>query len=63
MTHLEWREVQLSNQMQQNLPTVLHVIPGLHTGGAEHRLAALVTAKRKQPFSQIIVDLKGGARG
>jgi glycosyltransferase involved in cell wall biosynthesis len=49
--------------MQQNLPTVLHVIPGLHTGGAEHRLAALVTAKRKQPFSQIIVDLKGGARG
>jgi len=63
MTRLEWREVQLSNQMQQNLPTVLHVIPGLHTGGAEHRLAALVMAKRKQPFSQVIVDLKGGTPG
>jgi glycosyltransferase involved in cell wall biosynthesis len=47
--------------MQQNMPTVLHVIPGLHTGGAEHKLAALVTAKRDQAFSQIIVDLKGDA--
>jgi len=26
---------------------------------AEHRLAALVTAKRGQPFSQAVVDLKG----
>ena len=49
--------------MQQNLPTVLHVIPGLHTGGAEHTLAALVTARRRQPFSQIVVDLLGGAGG
>ena len=45
--------------MQNSPPTVLHVIPGLHTGGAEHRLAAFVTAKRKQPFSQVIVDLRG----
>jgi glycosyltransferase involved in cell wall biosynthesis len=49
--------------MQKNLPTVLHVIPGLHTGGAEHMLAALVTAKRKQQFSQIVVDLSGGTAG
>ncbi len=60
LTHLEQRKDR-RNQMQQNLPTVLHVIPGLHTGGAEHRLAALVTAKRRQLFSQIIVDLKGDA--
>ena len=60
LTHLEQCKDQ-HNQMQQNLPTVLHVIPGLHTGGAEHRLAALVTAKRTQLFSQIIVDLKGDA--
>src|SRR4249919_3275954 len=48
-----------SSQMHNSPPTVLHVIPGLHTGGAEHRLAALVTAKRKQLFSQVIVDLRG----
>ena len=45
--------------MHEASPTVLHVIPGLHTGGAEHRLAALVTAKRGQLFSQAVVDLKG----
>jgi len=50
-----------SGQMHNSPPTVLHVIPGLHTGGAEHRLAAFVTARRKQPFSQVIVDLRGGA--
>ena len=53
----------MSNQMLQNPPSVLHVIPGLHTGGAEHRLTALVTAERKSPLSQIIVDLKGDAAG
>ncbi len=42
-------------------PTILHVIPGLGTGGAEHALAALVTAKRKQPISQIVVDLLSSA--
>lgn len=46
--------------MQKNVPTVLHVIPGLYTGGAEHALAALLTANRKEPFSQIVVDLLGG---
>jgi glycosyltransferase involved in cell wall biosynthesis len=45
--------------MHNNLPTVLHVIPGLYTGGAEHILAALVTAKRKEPVSQIVVNLLG----
>jgi glycosyltransferase involved in cell wall biosynthesis len=45
--------------MNKDLPTVLHVIPGLSTGGAEHALTALVTAKRQQPFSQIVVDLLG----
>ena len=49
--------------MQQNQPTVLHVIPSLRTGGAEHTLTALVTAKRKQPLSQIVVDLLGGPGG
>jgi glycosyltransferase involved in cell wall biosynthesis len=47
--------------MQVKLPTVLHVIPGLSTGGAEHALTALVTAKRKEPLSPIVVDLLGGA--
>jgi glycosyltransferase involved in cell wall biosynthesis len=48
-----------SSQMHNASPTVLHVIPGLHTGGAEHRLTALVTAKRQQPFSQVVVNLRG----
>jgi glycosyltransferase involved in cell wall biosynthesis len=46
--------------MDANPPTVLHVIPGLHMGGAEHMLTALVTAKRKKPFSQTVVDLLSG---
>src|SRR5687768_3739532 len=40
--------------------TVLHVIPTLKTGGAEHMLASLVTAKRKQEISQAVVELTPG---
>jgi glycosyltransferase involved in cell wall biosynthesis len=47
--------------MQKNLPTVLHVIPDLYTGGAEHVLAALLTAERDEPISQIVINLLGGA--
>ena len=36
---------------------VLHVIPGLGTGGAESMLAALVTARRPHPLRQIVVNL------
>lgn len=43
--------------MPTKQPTVLHVIPGLHTGGAELTLGALVTAKRERPVTQIVVDL------
>jgi len=43
--------------MQKTLPTVLHVIPWLKTSGAEHVLASLLTAKRPQPFSQVVVNL------
>ncbi|MBS0534402.1 MAG: glycosyltransferase [Proteobacteria bacterium] len=43
-------------------PLVLHVIPGLGTGGAEHMLATLVTARRREPYRQVVVNLlKGGA--
>lgn len=38
-------------------PTVMHVIPGLGSGGAEGMLAALVTAKRTEPLSQVVVNL------
>ena len=48
--------------MSKCTPTVLHVIAGLSTGGAEHVLTALTTAKRQQPFSQIVVDLLGKAQ-
>ena len=41
-------------------PTVLHVIPGLITGGAEHMLASLVTAKRAAPYPQAVVNLMAG---
>lgn len=37
----------------------MHVIPGLGVGGAERTLAALVTASREQPVSQVVVDLMG----
>lgn len=40
--------------------TVLHVIPTLDTGGAEHMLASLVAAKRQQPMSQAVVELAPG---
>ena len=40
-------------------PTVLHVIPRLATGGAEHMLASLVTAKRDRPYSHVVINLKG----
>lgn len=40
----------------------MHVIPGLQVGGAERTLAALVTARREQPMSQVVVDLMGGTR-
>jgi glycosyltransferase involved in cell wall biosynthesis len=63
LTRVETLERELPIGMQKNRPTVLHVIPGLHTGGAEHALAALVTAKRTQPFSQIVVDLMGTTLG
>jgi glycosyltransferase involved in cell wall biosynthesis len=43
--------------MQKTLPTVLHVIPWLKTSGAEHVLASLLTAKRPQPVSQVVVNL------
>jgi glycosyltransferase involved in cell wall biosynthesis len=43
-------------------PLVLHVIAGLGVGGAERMLAALVTAPRAAPHSQIVADLlKKGA--
>ena len=42
-------------------PIVLHVIPGLETGGAERMLTSVVTAKRNMQFSQYVVNLmKGG---
>lgn len=41
-------------------PLVLHVIPGLGTGGAEQMLASLTTSERKTPFAQAVVDLMGG---
>jgi glycosyltransferase involved in cell wall biosynthesis len=41
----------------------MHVIPGLRTGGAEHGLAALLTAEREQPFSQVVVNLLGSPAG
>lgn len=41
-------------------PLVLHVIPGLGTGGAEQMLASLTTAERKTTFAQAVVDLMGG---
>lgn len=40
-------------------PTVLHVIPALRAAGAEHMLAALVSAKRAVPHRQVVVDLSG----
>jgi len=46
--------------MDTSLAPVLHVIPGLRTGGAEQMLATLVTARRQQPFSQVVVDLLSG---
>ena len=49
--------------MKKDLPTVLHIIPGLGTGGAEHALAALITAKRMQPFFQVVVNLLGSSAG
>jgi glycosyltransferase involved in cell wall biosynthesis len=56
---VQWGKFAL-NHMKKDLPTVLHVIPGLGTGGAEHTLAALITANRRQPFSQVVADLLGG---
>lgn len=41
-------------------PVVLHVIPSLVTGGAEHMLASLVTAKRAAPYPQAVVSLMAG---
>jgi glycosyltransferase involved in cell wall biosynthesis len=41
-------------------PIVLHVIPGLGPGGAEHMLTRLVTAKRKEPIAPVVADLLGG---
>ena len=46
--------------MTQDCNSVLHVLPGLGLGGAETMLAALVTAKRSQPFPQTVVDISGG---
>jgi glycosyltransferase involved in cell wall biosynthesis len=46
--------------MNNDEPLVLHVIPGLGFGGAEQVLASLVTAKRSQPFQQVVIDLLGG---
>jgi glycosyltransferase involved in cell wall biosynthesis len=40
-----------------NDPTVLHVIAARGIGGAEHMLSALVTAKRDNPLSQVVVNL------
>lgn len=41
-------------------PMVLHVIPDLITGGAQHMLTSLVTAKRSTPYRQAVVNLIGG---
>jgi glycosyltransferase involved in cell wall biosynthesis len=41
-------------------PRVLHVIPSLITGGAEHMLASLATAKRAAPYQQVVVSLMAG---
>jgi glycosyltransferase involved in cell wall biosynthesis len=38
----------------------MHVIPALRTGGAEHALFNLVTAKRTNALQQAVVDLSGG---
>lgn len=46
--------------MTPDRTSVLHVIPGLGPGGAETMLAALVTAKRSQPFPQTVVDISSG---
>jgi glycosyltransferase involved in cell wall biosynthesis len=46
--------------MSRHSPSVLHVIPGLRVGGAENMLAALVTAKRDNPFQQAVVNLLSG---
>ena len=49
----------LGNAMTR--PVVLHVIPSLVMGGAEHVLTSLVTAKRLTPYPQGVVNLmKGG---
>jgi len=41
-------------------PVVLHVVPSLVTGGAEHMLASLVTAKRAKPYPQAVASLMTG---
>jgi glycosyltransferase involved in cell wall biosynthesis len=41
-------------------PTILHVIPGLPTGGAERMLASLVTAQRADAMTPVVVDMIGG---
>ena len=41
-------------------PLVMHVIPNLVTGGAEHMLMSLVTASRPQSYPQTVVSLTGG---
>ena len=47
--------------MPANDLTVLHVIAARGIGGAEHFLAALVTAKRDRPVSQVVVNLMADA--
>ena len=41
-------------------PTVVHVTPDLITGGAQHMLTSLVTAKRTAPYPQAVINLIGG---
>lgn len=43
-------------------PLVMHVIPGLGAGGAEHMLATLVAARRPHPYRQVVVNLLRGGQ-
>ncbi len=60
LTGVDRAEGRLSIGCRKSADCPADVIPDLQTDGAEHMLAALVTAKRKQLFSQIVVDLMGG---
>lgn len=53
-------EDQFRTRAPTNQPTVMHVIPALQPGGAEHMLTALVTARREYAISQTVVSMMSG---